>query len=550
MLVELTIHNLVIVERAVLSPGPGLVVISGETGAGKSLLLDALDLLRGARAQAQLIGRWGEATTVVGVFEVSAARASLVAGACGIEQPEGGQFILRRRIQGGGRSQAWINDLPMSVAALRQAADLLVEYHAQHEPIRLADPAVQLDLLDRFAGLEGAATAYRNLHQQMRAAEAELAGIDRVGREGLKEAEYVRFQLEEFEAFVPRRGEVAELEARHALLASVGEWRALAEEAVGVLSDNDRAVATVIGRLARRLADAPDPGLAEAAIVLRQAGEAVSEAAAACGRTLDHLQADPGELERIAERLDAWHALARKHGDDEEAVFLAWESLRHRLAALAGQGDRREVLVADLARLGLQRLAAGEALADQRNKAFKRLAKAVQGHLADLGMPKARIIMADTPVSEPTALGVRHQEILVCTNPGQEAGSIRAIASGGEAARLMLGLAAALAGEDGTPVMVFDEVDSGVGGRLGAVIGGKLAALGLGRTVLAVTHTPQLAAAAAKHYVVRKDQSDRETRVRVELIEGAARTAEIADMLGGGHAAHAQAQVLLDGGRQ
>jgi len=212
---------------------------------------------------------------------------------------------------------------------------------------------------------------------------------------------------------------------------------------------------------------------------------------------------------------------------------------------LSGLGERRQSLLADHRRATAERDDLGGRLAKARASSFVRLAEAVHAHLAELGMPKARIHLEDRVRAEPTALGTRDQEVLVCTNPGQKPGSIREVASGGEASRLMLAISAALAAVDGIPLMVFDEVDSGVGGRLGSVIGGKLAHLAVGRTVLAVTHTPQVAACGRRHYAVRKHQGDDQTVVQVTALAGVERETEIAEMLGEGAAARAQAKELL-----
>jgi DNA repair protein RecN (Recombination protein N) len=547
MLVELTIQNLVIVEQAVMTPGAGLVVVSGETGAGKSLLLDALDLLRGSRAQAELVGRWGDATVVVGVFEVDPDRAQRLEAACGLAGASDGQIVIRRKIHRSGRSQAWINDLPVSVGALKSAAELLIAYHAQHEPIRLAQPEVQLELLDRYAGHLDVQAAYRELHESVLVLQREQSALDGIGRAGMREADYLRFQLEEFTGLAPVRGELGELERTYSLLSSAGTWQTLAEEAVARLVDDEQSVAITLGRLARRLGEAPDPRFQDAATALRQAVDVVQDAAGSCGRALDGLRADPAELARISERLDAYHALMRKHGEGEDGLFQAFESLKERLAVLDGSAERRVELERKIAEAVAQRAARGAELAARRTKGFVRLAKEVHGHLADLGMPKARLTLTEAALTEPTACGTVAQEFLVCTNPGTAPGSIREVASGGEAARLMLALAATLAKVDPVPIMIFDEVDSGVGGRLGSVIGAKLAALGIGRTVLAVTHTPQLAAAATRQYLVRKDQGEHATTVTVNQIAGAAREHEIADMLGGGSAALSQARAMLAG---
>nr|MBA3686833.1 DNA repair protein RecN [Planctomycetota bacterium] len=242
-----------------------------------------------------------------------------------------------------------------------------------------------------------------------------------------------------------------------------------------------------------------------------------------------------------------WYRLMRKHGDGEAALLDARAAIDARVAELDGLGERRERVAADRVAAEAERQRVGAALGQARAKAFTRLAKAVHGELAELGMPKARLTLLDE-TAEPSALGLRRQEFLICTNPGQAAGRLATVPSGGEAARLTLALAVALAEHDRTPVLVFDEVDSGVGGRLGALIGAKLAAIARGRTVLAVTHTPQLAAAASRQYVVRKNQGDRKTTATVAEVAGEARMAEIADMLGGGTAAVGQARALLAGG--
>jgi len=547
MLAELTVQNLIIVERALLHPGEGLVVISGETGAGKSLLLDAIDLLSGARVRAGLVGRWGDAATVSAVFQVEAQRAARIAERTQVAIVDG-QVILRRRITDNGRSQAWINDVPVTVATLRVAADLLIDLHAQHEPIRLADPAVQMELIDAFAGHQTLVFAYRAMHQRVLDATRELAAIEGGERESLKEQDYLAFQVAVFEQLLPKPGEFTQLEKRHALLSAAGAWRDHASHAAHVLVERDDAVVTVLGRLLRRLEGAPDPRLHAAHESLAQALEHLRDAGAHANEAAESITADPKQLAQVEERLDAWNDLLRKHGPTEDAMFAAWEAITTRLTTLAGLDQRRSVLVTEVATAGAERQVLGTQLADSRRAAFARLAVAVHALLAELGMPRATIALAeDEPLTdaEPTQHGVVRQELRVCTNPGQRPGSLRDVASGGEASRLMLALSAALAASDPIPLMVFDEVDSGVGGRLGSIIGAKLARLGQGRTVLVVTHTPQVAACGVRQYAVRKHQGVDQTLVEVREIASSERETEIADMLGGGAGAAVQARELL-----
>jgi len=551
MLSELLIQNLAIVEQARLCPGAGLTVVSGETGAGKSLVLDGLALVSGERATAVTIGPWANAATVTAVFHVDAARAARIESACGLEGSLSGdkaEFILRRRIGPAGRSQAWINDVPVTLAAMRAAAAELVAVHAQNQTLALAEPARQLAALDAHAGCANLAAAYREAHAAVLAAAATLAALDSGERDSVRELDYLRFQLRDFEALAPQRGELATLAARHALLSTAGQWRDLAAEAHAALADDGQSAAVVLARYARRLADAPDARLAAAGVACQSALESVRDAAATCADAAERLHADPQELSRIEERLNAWHDLERRHGSGEDALVEAWEALRKRIDDLANLDERRADAAAAVVAAKTARADIGARLAAVRRLGFPALADIVHGHLADLAMPKARLELAESASGEATPLGTVAMEFYICTNPGQSSGRLGDVASGGEAARVALALSAALAAQDGLPVLVFDEVDSGIGARLGTAIGGKLARLGAGRTVLAVTHTPHLAAAAHRHYLVRKMQGDKDTRVTVSDIAGKEREAEIADMLGGGPAATTQARALLTHG--
>lgn len=541
MLAELVVQNLVIVKHAVLDLGVGLCAITGETGAGKSLLLDALDLLLGGRAQAAQVGPYGEAATVTGVFQLAPDQAMRLVDGIPVAD---GQLILRRRLHGNGRSQAWINDTPVAIAALKNLAGRLVDIRVQHEHLRLAEPARQCELLDRYGGHVALAESFAAAHQRQRELAGELTRLEHADADSVKELDYLRFLARELDGLDPQPGELAELDARQRLLAGAAQWRDLAAEAATDLADGDDDICRRLSRLARRLQEAPLPALREAAALLAQASDEAGQAARACAAAADAIEADPAELARIDERIAAWQALLRKHGGSEEALLESRRRIQERIGQLDDLDGRRVRTAQELVAANQVRQQAGTALAAARRRAAATLIAQVHAELAELGMPKARLSLHESP-ADAGALGTVEQSLWVATNPGLPAGPLAAVASGGEAARLTLAMAVVLADAEDTPVLVFDEIDAGVGGRLGGVMGAKLAALAKGRTVLAVTHTAQLAARADRHVLVRKEQGESATAVRVEALAGEARLAELADMLGGGPAARAQAQELL-----
>lgn len=544
MLLELMVRNLVIVEDATLEFGAGFTVISGETGAGKSLLLEALGLILGDRGGAALIGPQGESTMVSAVFAPPPGVVAAIRAACGIDDEEG-RYILRRRLADGGRSQAWINDVPVAAKVLREVGDQLVEIRVQHEHLRIRHPTRQLELIDTSGRLLPQAEAYRQAHSRVLTLRRQLTDLESGTGASLRELDFCSHLLREIDAADPQPGELERLEERHRFLSGIQAWRALAAEAVEVLGEGPQAAVTTLGRLGKRLVEAPDPALAAAGQACLDAAERAQEAVVACAGALERMDADPGQTARIESRLDLLHDLMRKHGGSEASLLTARGELAQRVADLQGLDGRRDQVVADLAAAAQDRDRLGADLAAARRKAFAQLTEATHRHLAEMGMPKARLSLAER-TAEPTADGTVQQEIAVLTNPGLPPGPLGAIASGGESARLTLALAAALAEADPTPVLVFDEVDTGVGGRIGAAIGRKLSELGRHRSVIAVTHTPQLAAWADRQLVVRKQQEDTRTTVRVAPLTGRDRIDEIAEMLGGGEAARKQARALLN----
>jgi DNA repair protein RecN (Recombination protein N) len=544
VLQELQISNLVIVERAVVRPGQGLCAITGETGAGKSLLLDALELLRGGRASAAIVGPRADHCVVSAILQLDERRRQLLQDELGLSL-ESSQVVVRRRISAQGRSQAWIDDQPVAVAGLRRLGELVFEVRAQGEHLRLADPAVQLALIDRACGLQELAGAYATAHESCLALQAEERALREDDRNSLKELDWLRFQVEELDVLAPQQGEWAQLEAEQALLSGAEDWRLAAAAVADGLQEGDDAVLPRLGVMGKRLQGAPDEELLQAGLCLQQAQETLVEALRYVSSAVDRIRTDPQRLAALDQRLAQLLAAQRKHGGDEGRLLAEWERIRERIVALEGLEQRREQLAAEVARATAARQAAGRRLESARATAFPALAERLRRELAALGMPKADFCLAIEEAERPSSMALRPTRLQVATNPGLPAGDLDAVPSGGEGARISLALAAALSDVDDMPVLILDEIDAGVGARLGQAVADCLRRLSKGRSLLTVTHTPQVAAAAAVHVVVEKSQDADVTGVTVRVVTGDERRQELAAMFGGGAAALQQAAALL-----
>ncbi|MBI1963490.1 MAG: DNA repair protein RecN [Candidatus Rokubacteria bacterium] len=537
MLRELRIRNFAVIESVTVALASGLNVLTGETGAGKSMLIDAILLVRGARAQADVIRTDAETATVEAVFDVEPrgpVAAALEEAGLGLED---GQLVLRREVSRAGRHRAFANDSPVTVGLLERLGDHLVEVHGQHEHQRLLEPARQLELLDRFADAEELRERVAGLHAKHREARAALERTRTAERDRAQREDLLRFQLSELDAARLRPGEEEELRAERRRLQHAGKLQAgLAEAAALLDAERDSALAR-IDRAARALQDLGriDPAYA-APVEALEGGRAQLEDALAAVRALrDAVEAEPGRLEALDERLDALTRLERKYGDTEETML----RFRDEAAAELDRLARHEELVAEqerlLGELGGELAAAATVLAERRRAAAERREPQIERELRALGMERAafRIGLERAPLEEVSARGLDRVELRLSTNPGEELRPLARVASGGELSRVMLALKAVLAKADRVPTLVFDEVDAGIGGRVASVVAQKLAAAAEGRQVLCVTHLAPIAAAAAHHVRVAKSVRGGRTRVSAEAVAGDARVEEIARMLGG-----------------
>jgi DNA repair protein RecN (Recombination protein N) len=543
VLTSLRVRDVVLIERLDLSLGQGLTVLTGETGAGKSILLDSLGLALGARSEQGLVRAGCEQASVAAIFappDGHPAFAVLVEH--GIESE--GEIVLRRVVNRDGRSRAFVNDQPVGSTLLKRIGALLVEVQGQGDQMGLADPAGHAGLLDAYGVPEalrsaaaGAYRAWRQANAALNSAEAEIEAAQR-------DADWLRHTTDELAKLAPRVGEEEELASQRQSLQQ-GERRAEAvAAALGELTPRDRrsagpaaalrAASRALQRLAPAAPDQDNPA-APAQAALDRAEEALSEAETLLARLADSVTADPRLLELAEERLFALRAVARKHNVLVGELPALMETMRARLEALE-TGTAHIAALATAARAA--RLVVVEEFARvtaARTQAARRLEQAIAQELPPLKLERARFVVALAPLDEPAwgptgADGVR---FLIATNPGQTPGPLAKVASGGELSRLMLALKVVLAGGSSVPTLVFDEVDSGVGGATAAAVGERLARVAERVQVMLVTHSPQVAARGAAHLRVAKSVNDGRAETRVERLDGPERREEIARMLAG-----------------
>jgi len=556
MLRSLSIRDVVLIDRLDLSFNTGLSVLTGETGAGKSILLDALGLALGERADAGLVRHGASQAAVAAEFDMAGdhpARAFLAEQ--GIADAEGGALILRRVVGADGRSRAFVNDQPVGVALLREIGDACVEIHGQFENQRLMRTATHRDLLDAYGGLSAAATraaaAWRDWRMAQAAAQAAATELAAARRE----EEYLRHAVDELEAMAPRIGEEADLAARRTLMMHAEKLIEAMNQAGAELAEGRgvegalRAAARALERVAERAEGRLDALLAG----LDRAAVEAAEATALLEKATADLDLDPRALEKAEERLFALRGLARKHACEADRLPDVLVRLKAQLAAIEDGGadlGRLEAAAAE-ARRAYEK--AARVLHDGRTSAAKRLDKAVAGELKPLRFGDARFATRIDALDE-TAWGEHGCDAVafeVTTNPGTPPGPLNRISSGGEMARFMLALKVVLAEADPVPTIVFDEVDANVGGAVAAAVGERLARLADRFQVLVITHSPQVAARGAHHWRVAKVTREGTALTRVEGLAAPERKEEIARMLAGARVtdeARAAADSLLAGG--
>jgi DNA repair protein RecN (Recombination protein N) len=561
MLEQISVGNLVLIERMTLELSPGFNVLTGETGAGKSMIVDALGLVLGARARPDLVRSKAREAEVEALFRVApGSRVSAKLEAAGI--PCDGELVVRRVVHAEGRSRAFLNGRMCTAAQLLELAPDLCDLASQHESVSLTDPSTHLEYLDAFGRLdverEALGAEVRALADLARELEA-ARGAERTRSE---REDFLRFQLRELEDLDVRAGEETELEHERARLKHAGRLADVTRRAADRLYDAEGAMCDELARVAGELASAADldASLGPLARTVESARAELGDAARALRRYAEGVEQNPARLGEIEERLFRLQKLLRAHGPTTHELEQHEGALRADLEALAGASER----IADLERARDARLgkvsSAARALSTKRRQAADRLADAIGRELAQLAMGRARVTVDVAPSSASSSdpfvvdgarlgpTGIDRVEFLIAPNKGEDPRPLRRIASGGELSRALLALKRVLADDGPAGTYVFDEVDAGVGGAVAEVIGRAVADIARHRQVLCITHLPQIAAQADAHYVVDKAEVKGRTSTHVKRLSARERVDEIARMIGGvkvGDAARRAAEEML-----
>jgi DNA repair protein RecN (Recombination protein N) len=552
MLSELRIENFAIIDQLALDFSDGLVIFTGETGAGKSIIMDALEMLLGGRAETAVLRTDAARASVEGVFKLAGGNRAEILDILKREDllDDENYLTLAREVRREGRSIARINGRTINVSLLREIGAFLVDIHGQTEHLSLLDVRAHLGLLDRFANIENALAAYRQTYAVLQAVRRELDDLRRAQADSERRIEMLTFQAEEIEAARLKPGEDEDLRQERDRLANAESLAANAQEALDLVDEGSPetpAITDQFGQAAAALASLARIDTTQADLSARAESllENLSDLARDLRDYLETIEYNPKRLNETEERLDLIHRLLRKYGGSIESVLALGEKARADLETITNAAEKLDELQTKEAKLLKELSAHGMALSEKRKKAAQTLAKGIETELADLKMEQALFSVDFQTKPDPNGLpisdservtfdasGFDRVEFLIAPNPGEGLKPLAKIASGGETSRLMLALKNVLAKADQVPSLIFDEIDQGIGGRVGQVVGLKLWNLGRNHQVLCITHLPQLAAFGDQHFRVEKIINNGRTTTSVVRLENEDRILELAQMLG------------------
>ncbi|NUP89757.1 MAG: DNA repair protein RecN, partial [Candidatus Sumerlaeia bacterium] len=568
-LTELHIQNFAIIDKLDLRFGPGLIILTGETGAGKSIILDAVVMLIGGKADTTFVRTDSEAAFVEGVFQLKGPEREAVHEILKREElmDDPDYVVLMREVRREGRSVARINGRTVNVGLLKEIGALLVDIHGQAEHLSLLDPRAHLGLLDRYADVSKPLNEYRQTYHSLLALRNELNALRKAQADADRRIEMLTYQVEEIESAKLKVGEDEELKKERDRLANAESLAKNAQEALAILEEGspDTPAATdLIGQAAQALAALAkiDSGQAELSNQAEVMLDSLSDIIHELRGYLDEIEFNPKRLDEVEERLDLIHSLTRKYGGSIPAVIAYGEDAQKQLETITGAADRINELEMQEAKL-LEKLSKqGTDLSEKRKSAATKMGKGIETELDDLRMASAQFGVDfqtkpdpnGIPLADGTRLafdqsGIDRVEFLVAPNPGEGLKPLAKIASGGELSRIMLALKAVAAGQGGVPTLVFDEIDTGISGQTAGRVAAKMVRLAGSHQILCITHLPQIAARAAAHLGVSKRPKGRRTVTEVTHLDGAARVDALATLIGGESTAAARrhAEEMLEG---
>jgi DNA repair protein RecN (Recombination protein N) len=549
LLTSLRIRNLALVEDVAWELGRGFTAVTGETGSGKSIIVGALKLILGERADKTLLRAGAESCTVEAVFEATEPQAlNARLEELGVEPCEDAQLILKRAFTAGGANRQFINGSPTTLAVLAALGEALVDLHGPHDHQSLLAAATQLELLDAFAGAEPQRAKYAAAFGDLQRLIAEHHGLATSEAALEREVDLLRHQTQEIEAARLRPDEEEELLARYSVASNSRRLLELATQITGRLSEAEDAVLLRLGEVGKFLRDLErlDPSASRFSESHLRAITELEDLAQSLQQYAEEMDLDPERLAQMEERVTLIETLKRKYGASLHEVIEFGDAAAERLRKIESRGEELERLEREIAAARNLVADAGAALSKKRTATAPKLAASVTAHLRDLGFKKSAFAVALAPHAEPASHGLENVEFRFAPNPGEPEKPLKAIASSGEISRVMLAVKSSLAAQDTVSLLVFDEIDANVGGEIAHAVGAKMRSLGERHQVLCISHLPQVAALADAQFVVTKEFTKDRTISRLEKVTGEERLAELARMLGGkGESALAHARTLL-----
>ncbi|MES2735290.1 MAG: DNA repair protein RecN [Verrucomicrobiota bacterium] len=536
MLSFIKIRHLALVEDVTWDLRAGLIGVTGETGAGKSIIVGALKLILGERADRSLIRNGQDTCTVEASFHLKDTRAvDAVLEEAGLEPCQDGELLIKRSISTSGANKQLVNCSPVTIQVLKALGEHLVDLHGPHDHQSLNSQDRQLEMVDKYTGSEDTLHKYQAAWQQWRAAQSELEDLANSERSSSQQVDMLRFQAQEIAAASLKPGEEEEIEARHRIAANGARLAEVCAAITARLGEGEGGILDALREISRHIHELEkiDPGTTAMFEGFKSAQIELTELESSVQEYADDLETDPAELAQLDQRIHTIQTLKRKYGPTVATILEFQQEAEQRLAKIENRGEeleRLEKLVKDR-RAEVEKL--GRQLSKKRAEAAPKLAKEVATHLADLGFKRSVFETHLSPLSEPARQGLEEVDFQFAPNPGEPLKPLRLTASSGEMSRVLLAVKSALAKQDAVPLLVFDEIDANVGGNIAEAVGHKMASLGSTHQVIAITHFPQVASLAASHFVVTKEIEGDRTKSHIREVADEERIEELARMLGG-----------------